>query len=66
MSEPMLKIEGIQAKYGDFIAVADASLEVPEGKIVSLIGSNGAGKSTLMSTVAGLHKPSAGKVYFKE
>lgn len=65
MSEPMLKIEGIQAKYGDFIAVADASLEVPEGKIVSLIGSNGAGKSTLMSTVAGLHKPSAGKVYFK-
>ena len=65
MSEPLLKVEGVQAKYGDFIAVHSASLEVPEGKIVSLIGSNGAGKSTLMDTVAGLHKPSAGKVYFK-
>lgn len=65
MSEPMLKVEGVQAKYGDFIAVADASLEVPEGMIVSLIGSNGAGKSTLMDTIAGLHKPSAGKIFFK-
>jgi len=65
MSEPMLKVEGVQAKYGDFIAVADASMEVKEGEIVSLIGSNGAGKSTLMDTIAGLHKPSAGKIYFK-
>ena len=65
MSEPMLKVESVQAKYGDFIAVHSASLDVPEGKIVSLIGSNGAGKSTLMDTIAGLHKPSAGKIYFK-
>ena len=65
MSEPLLKVEGIQARYGDFIAVHSATLDVPEGKIVSLIGSNGAGKSTLMDTVAGLHKPSAGKVFFK-
>jgi len=65
MSEPMLKVENVQAKYGDFIAVHSASLDVPEGKIVSLIGSNGAGKSTLMDTIAGLHKPSAGKIYFK-
>lgn len=65
MSEPMLKVENVQSKYGDFIAVQDASLEVPEGSIVSLIGSNGAGKSTLMDTIAGLHKPSAGKIYFK-
>lgn len=65
MSEPILRVEDVQAKYGDFIAIESASLEVPEGKIVSLIGSNGAGKSTLMSTIAGLHKPSAGKIYFK-
>ena len=65
MSEPILKVEGVQAKYGDFIAIESASMEVPEGKIVSLIGSNGAGKSTLMSTIAGLHTPSAGKIYFK-
>ena len=65
MSEPMLKVEGVQAKYGDFIAVHSASLDVPQGKIVSVIGANGAGKSTLMDTIAGIHKASAGKVYFK-
>ncbi len=65
MSDPILKVEGVQSKYGDFIAVESATLEVPEKKIVSIIGSNGAGKSTLMDTIAGLHKPSAGKIYFK-
>lgn len=65
MSDPILKVEGVQAKYGDFIAVESATLEVPEKHIVSIIGSNGAGKSTLMDTIAGLHKPSAGKIYFK-
>lgn len=65
MSDPILKVEGVQTKYGDFIAVESATLDVPEGQIVSLIGSNGAGKSTLMDTIAGLHKPSAGKIYFK-
>lgn len=65
MSEPMLKVDGVQAKYGDFIAVHSASLDVPQGKIVSVIGANGAGKSTLMDTIAGIHKASAGKVYFK-
>ena len=65
MSEPILKVEFVQAKYGDFIAVESATLDVPEGQIVSLIGSNGAGKSTLMDTIAGLHKPAAGKIYYK-
>lgn len=65
MSDPILKVEGLQAKYGDFLAVESATLDVPEKKIVSVIGSNGAGKSTLMDTISGIHKPSAGKVIFK-
>lgn len=65
MSEPMLVVQNIQAKYGDFIAVHDASFDIPAGKIVSVIGSNGAGKSTLMDCIAGVHKSSAGKVFFK-
>jgi len=65
MSEPILRVENIRAKYGDFVAVEDASLDVPQGKIVSVIGSNGAGKSTLMDTIAGSHKPDSGKVFFK-
>ena len=32
MSEPILKVEGVQAKYGDFIAVESATLDVPEGR----------------------------------
>ena len=65
MSEPILKVEGVQAKYGDFIAVESATMDVPQGKIVSVIGANGAGKSTLMDTIAGVHKPAAGKITFK-
>lgn len=65
MSEAILRVEHIAAKYGDFLAVADASLDVEAGKIVSIIGANGAGKSTLMDCVAGVMKPSGGKVFFK-
>lgn len=65
MSSPILKVENIRTQYGEFVAVDDASLEVPEGKIVSLIGSNGAGKSTFMDTIAGTLKPTDGKIFFK-
>lgn len=65
MNENILTVENVAAKYGDFIAVQDASLYVPTGKIVSIIGSNGAGKSTLMDCIAGVHKPSSGKVFFR-
>ena len=64
MSEPILQVENIQAKYGDFLAVADASMAVQEKEVASLIGANGAGKSTLMDCVAGVHTPSGGKVTF--
>ena len=33
MSEPILKVEGVQAKYGDFIAVESATMDVPEGQM---------------------------------
>lgn len=62
MSDALLRIEGLSAGYGDFVAVDSVDLEVAKGEIVSLIGINGAGKTTLMDTVAGLHRPSSGKV----
>ena len=62
----MLRVENLCVAYGDFIAVRDATLDVPENLIVSVIGSNGAGKSTLMDCIAGVHKPKSGKVYFKD
>ena len=64
MSDALLRIEQLSAGYGDFVAVDSVDLEVEKGQVVSLIGINGAGKTTLMDTVAGLHRPSSGKVLF--
>ena len=49
-------------KYEDFWAVRDVSLSVPEGSVHGLIGHNGCGKSTLLRMMAGIHKPTKGRV----
>lgn len=58
----MLKIDGLRVNYGGIEAVKGIDFEVPEGKIVTLIGANGAGKSTILRTIAGLVKPAAGRI----
>lgn len=58
----MLKIENLQVHYGGIQALRGISLEVPDGRIVTLIGANGAGKSTTLRTVTGLVKASGGSV----
>ena len=50
----MLKVNNIDVYYGAIHAIKDVSLEVPDGEIVTLIGSNGAGKSTTLHTIAGM------------
>jgi len=60
----MLKVEGLTKIFGGLRAVDNASLEVPEGRIVALIGPNGAGKTTLFASIAGFHKTDAGRVTF--
>jgi branched-chain amino acid transport system ATP-binding protein len=59
-----LRIKDLDVYYGDFQALWDVSLEVDRGSVVSIIGANGAGKSTLLKTVAGLLKPSRGKIEY--
>lgn len=59
----ILKVEDIEVKYGDFLAISDLTMEVERGKITTLIGANGAGKSTLLDTVMGINKPTKGKIY---
>ena len=58
----MLKIENLHVSYGGIQALRGISLEVPDGKIVTLIGANGAGKSTTLRTVTGLVKASSGSI----
>jgi branched-chain amino acid transport system ATP-binding protein len=61
----MLKIEALSVFYGGIHALKGVDIEVPDGKIIALIGANGAGKSTMLNTVAGLIKPRSGKVLLK-
>jgi len=61
----MLRIDDLRVNYGGIEAVKGISFEVPEGEIVTLIGANGAGKSTTLRAIAGLVKPSAGRIHFQ-
>ena len=65
MSEPILTIQDLKVNYGGIEAVKGISFEVPEGSIITLIGSNGAGKSSTLRTIAGLVKPVSGKIIFR-
>ena len=60
----MLKIENLCVSYGGIKALRGISLEVPDGKIVTLIGANGAGKSTTLQTVSGLLHSRTGSIEF--
>ena len=60
----MLKIDNLVVAYGGIEALKGISLEVEEGKIVTLIGANGAGKSTTLRTVMGLVKPKQGMITY--
>ena len=62
----MLKVNDLVVSYGGIEALKGISLEVPEGKIVTLIGANGAGKSTLLRSIIGLVKPDSGSITYGE
>jgi len=61
----LLRLEGVEAGYGDLVAVRDVSLEVRPGEVVALIGSNGAGKTTTLRAVTGLLPVRRGRVEFE-
>jgi energy-coupling factor transport system ATP-binding protein len=61
-TDPVLRLRGVVASYGDVLALRGVDLDLHRGEVVALMGRNGAGKSTLLSVLAGLRTPRAGVV----
>jgi branched-chain amino acid transport system ATP-binding protein len=60
----LLSVRELRAGYGRVTALWDISFDVPEGQVVTLLGSNGAGKTTTLRTISGLLPASAGSIHF--
>ncbi len=60
-----LKLVGIEKNFGPIQILNNLSLSVKNGEVLALLGDNGAGKSTLIKIIAGIHQPSAGKIYWE-
>jgi sulfate transport system ATP-binding protein len=57
-----IDVHAVSKRFGDFDALDDVELEVPEGSLTALLGPSGSGKSTLLRIIAGLESPDAGRV----
>src|SRR5438093_12459799 len=57
-----IAVENVSKSFGDFVALEDVSLAVPDGSLTALLGPSGSGKSTLLRVIAGLEQPDAGTV----
>src|SRR6476619_6029402 len=60
----ILKLSNIESYYGPIQAIRGISLEVPRGRIVTLLGANGAGKTTVLKTISGILDPQKGSIEF--
>jgi len=58
----MISVEALNKSFGDYKALDDVSLEVPDGSLTALLGPSGSGKSTLLRVIAGLEAPDGGRV----
>src|SRR6266566_4906952 len=59
---PMIRLENLTKLYGSFVAVDDITLGVGRGELFGFVGPNGAGKTTTLRMIAGILRPSAGRV----
>jgi branched-chain amino acid transport system ATP-binding protein len=62
-AEHMIVVDDVHKQFGGFHAVDGASMVIDRGSITGLIGPNGAGKTTLFNVIAGVLKPTSGKVF---
>ena len=57
-----LTLDGVVKRFADVVAVAGIELELPEGKLISFLGPSGCGKTTLLRMIAGLERPTEGRI----
>jgi ABC-type nitrate/sulfonate/bicarbonate transport system ATPase subunit len=62
MTNSKLIIDNVEVRFGQTLALAETSLEVSDGEFVTLVGPSGCGKTTLMNVIAGLQRPTSGRV----
>jgi ribose transport system ATP-binding protein len=62
---PLIRFYRIVKRFGGVTAVKDVSLDLHAGEILALLGENGAGKSTLIKTLAGIHDPDEGAIFYR-
>ena len=62
MNNIAISLEGVNVRYGNNIALRDASINIPYNSFTGVIGMNGAGKSTLFKAIMGLVKPQTGTI----
>ncbi|MBI2615535.1 MAG: ABC transporter ATP-binding protein, partial [Gemmatimonadetes bacterium] len=59
----MIRLEGLTKAYGSFVAVDRIDLHVPRGELFGFLGPNGAGKTTTLRMIAGILRPTAGRIW---
>lgn len=62
---PILTLENVSLSFGGLQVLSNVGMEVPEGKITSIVGPNGAGKTSLFNIIGGFYKPTSGRVDFR-
>lgn len=61
-----ITVRHVHKRFGDFVALNDVDLEIPQGELVALLGPSGSGKTTLLRVIAGLEQPDAGRILFHD
>ena len=64
-TEPLLSLRGISKHFGAVQALFNVDLDLPAGQVTALCGDNGAGKSVLTKTIAGIHQPDSGQIFWQ-
>src|SRR5918996_2404336 len=64
-AEMAISVNNVTKRFGDFVALDDVSIDVPDGGLTALLGPSGSGKSTLLRVIAGLEQPDTGQVLIR-